>query len=524
MPFGHHATAETVAQQASAELESRGAWQHIAGGRPWTWHEAAPADAPVGFVLKSEGSSRVAACSAWARDAGAAASGVAAAIRDAIAAGDGDGAARIATEVAPCVVLLESLFLRATPVAGGAASEAVGRLSAAATAALSRGGGAELAAPVEAADKPPGAAEGALGADGPAEAVGPAAVSPGGSLRGVAVAPSLAAARAGTASLLRSLRQPAARLGRTSVLLPHVIAFVVGSAVPAAAGVDPDAAPLLLLDALALTARVADSHRPWLGLLGAGALLGLALGCPRPLAHHRALAFEVLSSVRAGPTPLTRLVSACAAQAATDACFGDPPSAGHDAELDACLRESLTATSLPLQRSAALALCGALARGGCHSSRVLGDVVTVASRWACDSPDAGVVVASLASCRVAAVSCWPRVRDHEATAAALVAAAVTAAAQSGALPRGANTGHDRSHGEEDSSPASPGGAALGPAARAVVEEALLLLAVVARARGPGAAREMVEAALGRAGGGGGATGPALPSGARWVASAVGVSV
>lgn len=315
------------------------------------------------------------------------------------------------------------------------------------------------------------------------------------------------------ASLLKDLRAVMPKYGRTTALHSHVAAFVCGEVV---AGVPEglEEGGLLELEAMTVLARVAESHRDWLRFLAAGALLRLVQGRPKGLRVHRAVLATLVDSLRAHPHPRLREVASAAAQAALALCWPPPPSLRHDTELETAMGHVRTATSLEGERGSMAGLLGSLRVCGVHAGRFLGDAVEHCVATACDSPDSEVVLLALHSLRVLALSCWPRVRSDGALAARLVAAAAVAAAQSTAL-QGSDTDPRDTAGEayaacDDGSTV----VRLGPAASAVVEQAALLLAVVARVVGPESARAMLA--------------KAQPSqhttpGARWLVSAVGVA-
>ncbi len=507
VPFESHADAAAVAAAASAGVGPEFASDPALVR---TWHDSRWPSAE-GFRPKP--GPEMDAANAWAERCTAALSGWVAAQE----AGPDDAAGACAGEQAggpdagmlKGLLLAEAVFCRATCCAGDEAAAAAERAwqaaarrhagrSGAAAGDEGRGGADEGPVPSPA----PGAASpGAAAGAPPHRAAGPRS-----QLRAEAV--SMCAA-----SLLADLRAVMPRFGRTTALHSHVAAFVCGEVVACV----PDGVAeggLLELEAMTVLARVAESHRDWLRYLAAGALLRLVQGRPKGLRVHRAVLATLVDSLRGHPHPRLRAAADAAAQAALVLCWPPPPSLRHDAEMETALGHVRTATSLEGERAGMAGLLGALRAGGPHAGRFLGDAVHHCVATACDSPDSEVVLLALHSLRVLALSCWPRVRADGTLAAKLVAAAAVAAAQSTAL-QGSDADPIDEAGRAFAA-CSDGGTVgrLGPAASAVVEEAALLLAVVARAVGPAPVRAMLAKAQ--------PPKDATP-GARWLVAAVGAA-
>lgn len=506
VPFEAYANAGEVAAAVSADVGPEFAAER---STIWTWHDSRWPSS-VGFRPKE--SPEMDAASAWAGRCTAALSRWAAAPDDgAVVAGTGLPQAGASTDSAKdelgsedacllrTLLLAEAVFGRATCCASDEAAAATdcawlaaarrfARRDGAAPAVGDDGGGSGL-------DVPSDGAAGGAGAIGLRSQLRTAAVS------------------MCAAGLVRDLRAVMPKFGRTTALHSHVAAFVCGEVV-ACVPDDREEGGLLELEAMTVLARVAESHRDWLRFLAAGALLRLVQGRPRGLRVHRAVLATLVDSLRGHPHPRLRAVASATAQAALALCWPPPPSLRHDMELETALGHVRTATSLDAERGSMDALLGSLRVCGVHAGRFLGDIVEHCVATACDSPDSEVVLLALHSLRVVALSCWPRLRADIALAARLVAASAVAAAQSTAL-QGSDTDPRDTAGRvfavcEDGAAV----ARLGPAASAVVEQAALLLAVVARVVGPQSARAMLARAQ---------PSQLATPGARWLVAAVGAA-
>jgi hypothetical protein len=285
--------------------------------------------------------------------------------------------------------------------------------------------------------------------------------------------------------ILHTLREVMPRSARVSPVVPHVAALVASEF--AFGGGDDDVDALVLLDLVAFLSRIGDSHRPWMRYMALSALTSVLSHPDAPVARAGSLLWELHRRIVPGDDASLIVLSASVHALLCIRLDRHPPSAEFDSSLERTVRLLALAGSPPHQRASLVAVLVSLTVNGTDAARFISVALPALASLAVDSTDVECVSLALQCLRCLAFNCWPRVVEDEEFALHLVRIALLVSAQSLAMVQDTEFLID-DEAEGDLTVLNPGNVI-------VLEQALMVLAVVGRALGGDTLRHHLRAIL-----------------------------